>query len=61
MLRARELLSSRGHLIIQYQIVSPENIRTNNTEQVVIMYLGIYMFMNRYTQMYATIINENRP
>lgn len=57
MLRVRETLpQGRAHkLVIQHQTASPENIHIRNiihTVQVVLMYLGIYIYI------YATKIKE---
>lgn len=43
-------------LVIQYQMVSPENIHTNDFIQVVFMHLGIYTYT--YTYMLITIVPE---
>lgn len=53
------LLQGRAHLLIQYQVVIPESINTSNsihTEQVVLMYLGIYACTHTCTCIIA--INE---
>ena len=46
-------------LVIQYQMVSPENIHTNDFIQVVFMHLGIYTYT--YTYMLITTVPPSAP
>jgi hypothetical protein len=49
------------HSVIQYQMISPENIYMSNiihSKQVIFRYLEIYVHM--YAYMYITMINDKR-